>query len=106
MAAGSAHADGVLFGRDHEQSLLDALLDRASGGESQGVLVVGAVGVGKTALARTVSERRSDTTVLFGACLPLISIAVPLLALRALLRAAPEALDAPTSTSRSPSRRR
>ena len=67
----------------------------ASAGEAQTVLVAGLVGVGKTSLARGAAERRTEATVLFGACLPLVSIAVPMLALRSLLTSAPSELEAP-----------
>ncbi|MEU1973264.1 AAA family ATPase [Microbacterium sp. NPDC019599] len=95
MAAGGALADGVLFGRGPELELLDDLLARASAGEAQAILVSGLVGVGKTSLARRAAQQRTDATLLFGACLPLVSIAVPLLGVRSVLRSAPPELDAP-----------
>ena len=95
MAADSAREDGVLFGRDPELERLDVVLARASAGESQAVLVSGLVGVGKTTLARRAAERRTEATLLLGACLPLVSIAVPLLGLRSVLKSAPPELHAP-----------
>jgi DNA-binding CsgD family transcriptional regulator len=95
MVAGPARVEGVLFGREPELELLDALLALASAGEAQTVLISGLVGVGKTSLARRAAEQRTEATVLFGACLPLVSIAVPLLALRSLVRSAPPEFEAP-----------
>ena len=93
--ADPARVDGILFGRDSELEFLDALLARASAGESQSVLLSGLVGVGKTTLARRAAERRTEATLLFGACLPLVSIAVPLLGPRSVLKSAPRELGAP-----------
>ena len=47
-----ARSDGELVGREAEERLLDALLERARAGESQNVLITGEPGIGKTSLGR------------------------------------------------------
>lgn len=94
MTASGQVASGI-HGRESERGILESLLQRAAAGDSQGVIVLGDAGVGKTSLVRSVCEARADFVVLFGSCLPLVSIAVPLLGLRDALRAADPLLGAP-----------
>jgi len=78
----------VLVGRDQELAAVRELLDRAWGEEAQTLVVSGEAGIGKTALvARACAERAATSTVLAGSCLPLTSMSIPFLPIRAALRA-------------------
>ena len=86
----ASRADGperILIGREAELAALREVLDRATHGQSETLLVFGEAGVGKTALVQhAVAGARPPTVLLSGACLPLQSISVPLLPLRAASR--------------------
>ena len=86
--ASRAEAPGrVLIGREAELAEIREVLDRAADGQSETLLVFGEAGVGKTALVQhAVAGARPSTLLLSGACLPLQSISVPLLPLRAASR--------------------
>ena len=75
------------MGRSEELAAIRALVDRAIGGEAGGLLISGDPGVGKTALVQQACTRlEADATLLFGSALPLTTMSVPFLALRAALR--------------------
>jgi DNA-binding CsgD family transcriptional regulator len=72
-----------VIGRTDELSAVSAVLDAAVGGTASALLVSGEAGVGKTSLVRTVSD---TIETIWASCLPLTSLAVPLLPLRSALR--------------------
>jgi DNA-binding CsgD family transcriptional regulator len=86
--ASRAEAPGrTLTGREAELAAVREVLDRAADGQSETLLVFGEAGVGKTALIQhAAAGARPPTLVLSGVCLPLQSISVPLLPLRAASR--------------------
>jgi DNA-binding CsgD family transcriptional regulator len=86
--ASRAEAPGrTLTGREAELAAVREVLDRAADGRSETLLVFGEAGVGKTALVQhAAAGARPPTLLLSGACLPLQSIRVPLLPLRAASR--------------------
>ena len=86
--ASRAEAPGrTLTGREADLAAVRGVLDRAADGQSETLLVFGEAGVGKTALIQHAAARaRPPTLVLSGVCLPLQSISVPLLPLRAASR--------------------
>ena len=75
-------SDGFV-GRSGELDELAAALASARAGHGRAVLVLGEAGVGKTRLAQQACAVARDFLVLTGACLPLSSMSVPLLPLRA-----------------------
>jgi DNA-binding CsgD family transcriptional regulator len=89
MASHAETPGRVLVGREAELAAIREVLDRAADGQSKTFLVFGEAGVGKTALVQhAVAGASSSTLLLSGACLPLQSISMPLLPLRAASRAA------------------
>ena len=77
-------------GRGPELAAVGALLAAARQGRGGALLVTGEAGVGKTRLlAHACAVQASDFLVLSGACLPLSSLSVPLLPLRAAVRTVP-----------------
>ena len=86
--ASRAEAPGrTLIGREAELAAVREVLDRAADGQSETLLVFGEAGVGKTALVQhAAAGARPPTLLLSGVCLPLQSISVPLLPLRAASR--------------------
>ena len=87
MVTGPGMTSPLLVGRSEELGILGALLDRAHAGESGALIVFGDAGVGKTTLVRQACASLSPPgTVLYGAALPLASMTVPFLALRAAVR--------------------
>lgn len=78
-----------LAGRLLEQEQLAALLDRAAAGEAQTILIGGSAGVGKTTLVTATTSGRS-ASVAAGACLPLVSVTVPFMAIRAAMASVPD----------------
>jgi hypothetical protein len=83
--ASHAEAPGrVLVGREPELAAVREVLNLTAEGQSETLLVFGEAGVGKTALVQhAVAGATPSTLLLSGACLPLQSISVPLLPLRA-----------------------
>ena len=83
-----AEAPGrTLTGREAELAAVRDVLDGAADGRSETLLVFGEAGVGKTALIQhAAAGARPPTLLLSGVCLPLQSISVPLLPLRAASR--------------------
>jgi DNA-binding CsgD family transcriptional regulator len=80
----------MLVGREPELDSISTLLDRAWDEEAQTLVVSGDAGVGKTALVmRSSLDRDHGGETLFGACLPLTSMSIPYLPIRAALRANP-----------------
>ena len=87
MASHAGMPGRVLVGREAELEAVREVLDRAAYGQSETLLVFGEAGVGKTALVQhAVASATPSTLLLSGTCLPLQSISVPLLPLRAALR--------------------
>ena len=80
-----------LAGRLLEQDRLGALLDLAAGGEAQTILVAGSAGVGKTTLVTATTSPRG-ALVATGTCLPLVSVTVPFMAIRAAMASVPAAV--------------
>ncbi len=77
----------MMVGRADEQGVVGAAVRRALAGGFAAVLVSGDAGVGKTTLVRAAAARAApDALVLSGACLPMTSVAVPLLGLRSAVR--------------------
>jgi predicted ATPase len=77
----------VLVGREAELAAVREVLNQAANGQSETLLVFGEAGVGKTALVQHgVAGAMPSMLLLSQACLPLQSISVPLLPLRAASR--------------------
>ena len=89
----------LFVGRAQELEAVHAVVERAAGGEASALLVSGDAGVGKSTLVQQALAEpwRSDVVVLSGGGLPLGSMSVPFLALRAALRGVPAHLPAPPS---------
>lgn len=91
--------DQVFVGRVRELEEIRSTLERARAGRMQTLLVSGDAGVGKTRLVQQGCTRGTPgehgVAVLCGACLPLSTMTVPLVAIRAALRSAPSDLSAP-----------
>jgi DNA-binding CsgD family transcriptional regulator/tetratricopeptide (TPR) repeat protein len=84
----------VLVERTEELGVVDAFLDRAADGEGGALLLFGDAGVGKTTLVRQAcGHAGANALVLTGACLPLVTLTVPFLALRSAVRGADGAID-------------
>ena len=84
MASHAGTPERVLIGREAELAAVREVLNRAADGQSETLLVFGEAGVGKTSLVQqAVPGAAASTLLLSGACLPLQSISVPLLPLRA-----------------------
>lgn len=88
MTEQSWSASSPLVGRQFEQEQFAALLDRAAGGQAQTILIGGSAGVGKTTLVAATTSGR-DATVASGGCLPLVSVTVPFMAIRAAVDSVP-----------------
>ena len=74
-------------GRADEMAALLALVSAAVRGHAATLLVTGEAGVGKTSLVRQACAASADLVdVIWASCLPLTSLAVPLLPLRSALR--------------------
>lgn len=85
MSLGAEHP--ALAGRDVELAQLLAVVDDAAAGRSAMRLLVGAPGIGKTALLSEVCRlTASRAEVMLGAGLPLTSLSVPLLPIAAAVR--------------------
>ena len=81
----------VFVGRSDELVELASVLDSVRSGHGRAVLVTGDAGVGKTRLVQHAGDVAEGFLVLTGTCLPLSSLSVPLLPLRAALAAVPPA---------------
>lgn len=81
----------VFVGRSDELVELASVLDSVRSGHGRAVLVTGDAGVGKTRLVQHAGDVAEGFLVLTGTCLPLSSLTVPLLPLRAALAAVPAA---------------
>jgi DNA-binding CsgD family transcriptional regulator len=84
----------AVIGREDELSAVRAAVDSAVAGTAAGLLVSGEAGVGKTVLVRQATDDpERGAEVMWVSCLPLTSLAVPLLPLRSALRSSAEAPD-------------
>lgn len=100
-SADTGHSQGFV-GRIHELETIRSVIDGACCGRMGALLVSGDAGVGKTRLVEFATATQTeqaghdrDDLVLVGACLPLSTMSVPLVPLRAALRRAPAELAAP-----------
>jgi hypothetical protein len=84
-------AEAPVAGRETESAELRALLDGVATGRASALLVSGEAGIGKTALVRQTAET-APVRLLWTVCLPLSSLATPLMPLRAV---GPELVDDP-----------
>ena len=81
MSEPTPSATPTLTGRVFEREQLDLVLNRAADGEAQTILISGSAGLGKTTLAIAATSART-AVVAAGACLPLVSVTVPFMAIR------------------------
>ncbi len=89
MDAPTGAIGSVLAGRTAELGIVHALFDRVASGEASTLLIHADAGVGKTSLVHHACSRVVDSAlILAGACLPLTSMTVPFLPIRAALRGA------------------
>jgi DNA-binding CsgD family transcriptional regulator/tetratricopeptide (TPR) repeat protein len=87
-----------VIGRADELGAVRAVADAAVAGTASALLVSGEAGVGKTALVRHVATDVTQRAgIMWASCLPLTSLAVPLLPLRSALRSFPDAPDLGTT---------
>jgi DNA-binding CsgD family transcriptional regulator len=86
MALGHPADRRPLAGRATELRALADLVHGAGRGRAGTLLISGEAGVGKTALVRQACASADDAAVLWAACLPLTSLAVPFLPLTSALR--------------------
>jgi DNA-binding CsgD family transcriptional regulator len=87
VADRAAGARRPLVGRVGELDAVAELVQAAARGDAGALLISGEAGVGKTALASEAAARVGDgSDVLWAQCLPLTSLAVPLLPLTTALR--------------------
>jgi hypothetical protein len=84
----------VVIGRADELTAVQAVVDAAAHGAASALLISGEAGVGKTSLVRTITD---TAETIWASCLPLTSLAVPLLPLRSALRLFPAAPDLGTT---------
>lgn len=80
----------VFVGRERELGTIWGLLDRSAAEEAQALVVSGDAGVGKTTLVAHACSNGRKALTIFGACLPLASMSIPLMPIRAALRAMDE----------------
>lgn len=84
-------AGAGLVGRARELAALKTFLDAAAAGSAGSLVISGDAGVGKTALVQRACRAAGSAPWIFsGAALPLASMTVPFLALRAAFRNAPQ----------------
>ncbi|WP_448004748.1 helix-turn-helix transcriptional regulator [Agromyces bauzanensis] len=93
MAVPPEPSSPVLVGRDRELGIIRGLLERSAAEEAQTLVVSGDAGVGKTALVTRACSEGTDAMTIFGACLPLTSMSIPLLPIRTALRNLDESLE-------------
>lgn len=80
-----------LVGRGPELATIEAHLNGMAAGSANCLVVSGDPGIGKTALVHhACAGMKPSLVVLSGACLPLASLKIPFLALRAAIRTAPQ----------------
>jgi DNA-binding CsgD family transcriptional regulator len=84
----------LFVGRERELGTIRELLDRSAAEEAQTLVVSGDAGVGKTALVKRACSDGTAALTIFGACLPLTSMSIPLLPIRSALRSLDEDLEA------------
>ena len=84
----------VFVGRERELGTVRTLLDRSAAEDAQTLVVAGDAGVGKTALVARACAGRAGAVTIFGACLPLASMSIPMLPIRSALRGLDERTDA------------
>jgi DNA-binding CsgD family transcriptional regulator len=89
---GSAPA---VIGRADELAAVRAVIEAAVRGTASALLISGEAGVGKTALVRQATADMEN--IVWASCLPLASLAVPLLPLRSALRSFPDSPDLGTT---------
>ena len=77
----------VFVGRERELGTIRGLLERSAAEEAQALVVSGDAGVGKTALVAHACSKGRRALTIFGACLPLTSMSIPLMPIRGALRA-------------------
>ncbi len=94
MAAAGRSTEASLLGRDAETARVREVVDVARGGGSRTLLVVGTAGVGKTSLVRRVVDEATGegVLVLWGAGLPMATLASPFRTVRGMLRDLPEGI--------------
>jgi predicted ATPase len=80
-------------GRQAESAELTALLDGVVAGRASALLLSGEAGIGKTSLVRHACSTWTGGTLIWAGCLPLRSLATPLLPLRSAFRSAASAPD-------------
>ncbi|TYL50833.1 AAA family ATPase [Agromyces mariniharenae] len=90
MAMPPEPSSPVFVGRERELGTIRGLLDRSAAEEAQALVVSGDAGVGKTALVAHACSNGRRALTIFGACLPLTSMSIPLMPIRAALRAMDE----------------
>lgn len=93
MAGPPEPSPPALVGRDRELGIIRGLLERSAAEEAQTLVVSGDAGVGKTSLVAQACSERTGTMTIFGACLPLTSMSIPLLPIRTALRNLDESLE-------------
>lgn len=90
MVDGQERIDTGFVGRTTELAEIQARLAGTASGSAFSLVVSGDPGIGKTALVhRACASMDFGLLVLSGACLPLASLTIPFLALRAAIRQAP-----------------
>ncbi|WP_173924083.1 LuxR family transcriptional regulator [Agromyces sp. Marseille-P2726] len=93
MAVSPVPSVPIFVGREHELGTIRGLLDRSRAGEAQTLVVSGDAGIGKTALVARACSNDDTAMTIFGACLPLTSMSIPLLPIRTALRDLDEGLE-------------
>ncbi|MFD4420030.1 AAA family ATPase [Agromyces sp. NPDC058484] len=86
MAVPPEPSTPVFVGRERELGTIRGLLDRAAAEEAQTLVVSGDAGVGKTALVTRACSNGSGALTIFGTCLPLTTMSIPLLPIRSAVR--------------------
>ena len=79
--------------RERELGIIRGLLARSAVDEAQTLVVSGDAGIGKTALVARACANGTRAMTVFGACLPLTSMTIPLLPIRTALRNLDESLE-------------
>ena len=83
----------VFVRRERELGTIRRLLERSAAEEAQALVVSGDAGIGKTALVARACSNGTESMIIFGACLPLTSMTIPLLPIRSALRSLDESLE-------------